>query len=394
MRVLVVHNRYRSATPSGENRVVEREIAELQRRDVDVATYLRSSDEIEMMPVRSRAGVALGPIRAPRARQDLARLLDTFRPDVVHVHNVFPLVSPAIIDQVHAGGIPVVHTAHSHALTCIKGRLFRDGRYCDDCVGRAFPYPGVVHGCYRGSRAQSAAMATGRWAHRRTWRSVDRVLAISGFQRDRLVEGGFDPARIAVKHNFVPDPGPPEVPAPERDRIVVFASRLEREKGTEALLDAWRRARLPAPWRLVVVGDGECRTLAERHAHEDTSIEMAGLLSADAVAALLARAAAAVVATSAPDPGPLAVPEALAHGTPVVAVDTGGVGELVGDGGTVCRPEALARTLARVPEMDLARIGARARSRYEHLFAPDVVMPQLIATYAEVVASRDDSTSS
>ena len=225
MRVLVVHNRYRSDAPSGENRVVEREVEELRARGLDVETHIRSSDEIDGMRVGQRVGVALGTIRVPGGAAELDRVLTAARPDLVHLHNVYPLVSPAIVPLAHRRSIPVVQTVHNYRHPCMSGWLHRDDRYCDDCVGRRFPLPGVVHGCYRGSRAQSLAMAAGRWRHQGTWRAVDRMLAISGFVRDRLLDDGFAPERVAVKHNFVPDPG--LVPDwSTRAPLVAFSARL------------------------------------------------------------------------------------------------------------------------------------------------------------------------
>jgi len=389
MRVLVVHNRYRSDAPSGENRVVEREVAELRARGVDVVAHIRSSDEIDGMPLARRAGVALGTVRAPGGVAALERLLAEARPDVLHLHNVYPLVSPAIVTVAHRHAIPVVQTVHNYRHPCMSGWLQRDDRYCDDCVGRRLPLPGVVHGCYRGSRTQSLAMAVGRWRHRDTWRSVDRMLAISGFVRDRLLDDGFAPERVVVKHNFVPDPRGWNPESTTREPVAVFAARLADEKGVDVLLDAWTAARLPSPWRLVIAGDGPRRALVEDAARRDPSIESTGMLTADVLARLLGRAAVAVVASSAPDPGTLAVPEALACGTPVIAVDVGGVGELVGDAGRLAPLGALAETLATLASpastAELAALGVKARARYESTFAPDVVMPRLLATYTDVI---------
>lgn len=389
MRVLVVHNRYRSDSPSGENRVVEREVEELRNRGIDVVAHLRSSDEIAPMPALRRAAVAVGPIRTPGGTAALDGVLATAGPDVVHVHNVYPLVSPAIVALAHRRGIPVVQTVHNYRHVCMSGWLYRDERYCDDCVGRRFPLPGVAHGCYRGSRVQSTAMALGRWRHRDTWRSVDRLLAITDFVRDRLVDDGFDAARLSVKHNFVPDPGPAPGDWGAREHVVCFAARLSAEKGVDVLLDAWRRARLGRPWRLVIAGDGPSRILVEQAARADPSIEVVGQLAADGVGQLLQRARVAVVASSAADPGTLAVPEAFAHGTPVIAVDAGGVGELVGAAGRRTTREGLVDELARLGSSAAAAefggLAGAARARYESTFAPGVVMPQLLETYEMVI---------
>src|SRR5581483_7496913 len=177
MKVVVAHNRYSSAQPSGENTVVDAQIAQLRAAGVEVVPFLRSSDEIGALPATQKALLPLGPIVAPGSVAALRRLIRAERPDLVHLHNPYPLISPWIVRTAHAHGLPVVQTVHNYRQVCAPGLYFRDGRICTDCKGRAFPLPAVVHSCYRGSRAQSAVMATALTVHRGTWRSVDRYVA-------------------------------------------------------------------------------------------------------------------------------------------------------------------------------------------------------------------------
>src|SRR2546423_4370592 len=160
MKVLVAHNRYSSAQPSGENTVVDAEIAQLRGAGVEVVPFLRSSDEIGSLPLAQKAMLPLGPIIAPPAVKALKGLIKTERPDVLHLHNPYPLLSPWIVRTAQAHGLPVVQTVHNYRQVCANGLYFRDGHVCHDCRGRAVPLPPVVHACYRGSRAQSAPMAT------------------------------------------------------------------------------------------------------------------------------------------------------------------------------------------------------------------------------------------
>ncbi|MFD0442924.1 glycosyltransferase [Streptomyces indonesiensis] len=208
MHVLVVHNRYGSAQPSGENKVVDQEVELLRAASHQVGVFERRSDDIA---ARSLLGKATVPLLVPwnrAVRAELAARLRAERPDVVHVHNVFPLLSPAVLAacadsrrarrrhaaQLHPG-LPSGHAATGTA------------RPCAECVGSA-PLPAVRHGCYRNSRLATVPLAVSLSVNRRRWWSgVERFFCISAAQRDVLVRAGMPAERLAVKHNFVPDPG-------------------------------------------------------------------------------------------------------------------------------------------------------------------------------------------
>src|SRR5262245_30491549 len=153
MKVVIAHNRYSSAQPSGENTIVDAEIGQLTAAGVTVLPFIRSSDEIGTLSLAGKAMLPLSPVWAPGAQRDLAALLDRERPDVFHLHNPYPLLSPWVVRTAHAHGVPVVQTVHNYRQVCASGLYFRDGAICRDCRGRAFALPAIRHACYRGSRA-------------------------------------------------------------------------------------------------------------------------------------------------------------------------------------------------------------------------------------------------
>ncbi|GAA4678883.1 glycosyltransferase family 4 protein [Phytohabitans rumicis] len=381
MKVVVAHNRYRAAQPSGENTIVDLEIAQLAAAGVTVLPFLRSSDEIADLPKASKALLPLAPIYAPGAQRDLAALIQEHRPDVLHLHNPYPLLSPWVVRTAHRHGVPVVQTVHNYRQVCASGLYFRDGGICQDCRGRFVGVPAVVHRCYRGSRAQSALMATALAVHRPTWRSVDRYIALTEAIAEHLRDYGIPDDRIVVKPNSVPDPG---APAPLGDGFL-FLGRLSPEKGVGLLLDAWRRHPDGAVGRLRIAGDGELRGLVEEAAASRDDVEFLGVLDRDGVRAAV-RDAAVVLATSTwHDVLPTVVIEALAAGRPVLGTALGGIPYLVGEAGWIVPPdpEALAAALPAVLA-GAAPLSQVARSRYEHTFHPDVVTKRLIEVYAEM----------
>ncbi|RKF24268.1 glycosyltransferase [Micromonospora globbae] len=423
MRIVVAHNRYREAQPSGENTIVDAEIAQLTAAGVEVLPFLRSSDEIPTMPRTAKALLPVSPIYAPRAQQQLSRLIEEHRPDVLHLHNPYPLLSPWVVRTAHRHGVPVVQTVHNYRQVCSSGLYFRDGVICQDCRGRALGVPAIVHRCYRGSRAQSALMATTLAVHRPTWRSVDRFVALTSAVADHLRDYGIPDERIVVKPNGIPDPGRP---APLGDGFL-FLGRLSPEKGLDLLLDAWRRHPDGALGPLRIAGDGELRPLAEAAAEERGDVTFLGPLDRAGVRAAL-EASAVVLATSTwHDVLPTVIIEALASGRPVLGTALGGIpylvgadtprepagtgparvasavpgdgratlptGAVTGEAGWVVPPEPAALAAA----LPLARAGAAtlsaaARARYERTFHPDVVTGQLVDVYAGLMSARTPAT--
>ncbi|HEX2774056.1 MAG TPA: glycosyltransferase, partial [Micromonosporaceae bacterium] len=377
----VAHNRYRQAQPSGENTAVDAEIEQLRAAGVQIVPFLRSSDEIPAMAATAKALLPISPIYAPGAQQDLSRLIAEHRPDVLHLHNPYPLLSPWVVRTAHRHGVPVVQTVHNYRQVCSSGLYFRDGMICHDCRGRAFGLPAVVHRCYRGSRAQSAVMATALAVHRPTWRSVDRYIALTSAVAEHLRGYGIAPERIVVKPNAIADPGPP---APLGAGFLYFG-RLSPEKGLGLLLDAWRRHPDGSLGPLRIAGDGELRPLAEAAAAERADVEYLGRLGRSGVAAALAATAVVLAVPIWHDVLPSVVIEALAAGRPVLGTALGGVPYLVGDAGwTVpADPAALAAALPAALA-GASALAPAARARYEHTFHPDVVTKQLIDIYASL----------
>ncbi|MBC7272041.1 MAG: glycosyltransferase, partial [Streptomyces sp.] len=233
MHVLVVHNRYASAQPSGENKVVDQEVALLREGGHRVEVFERRSDDIAARSLPGKATVPLLVPWNPAVRRELTARLRADRPDVVHVHNVFPLLSPAVLAACADAGVPAVATLHNYTQVCPPGTLQRDGRPCAECVGST-PLPAVRHGCYRGSRLATVPLAVSLSVNRRRWWSgVRRFLCISAAQRDVLVRSGMPSERLAVKHNFVPDPQARRTGAGEH---LLYLGRLAEPKGVRLLM--------------------------------------------------------------------------------------------------------------------------------------------------------------
>jgi len=379
MRVLVVHNFYRSSAPSGENQLVRAEVGLLRDGGVDVVEMFEDSDTIPD-GVAGALRAAPGPVYSPTGVRRFTRLLRESRPDVVHLHQVMPLVSPWVVRVAARYDVPVVHTVHAYRHTCVNGVHLRDGHVCTDCVGTRLNLPSVRHGCYRGSRLQTLPVTVGLDLHRRTWRDgVARFLALTPFMRDMLIAGGLPADRITVRPTWVPDPGVAGTPG----RDVLFVGRLDEAKGVDRLLDAWVRGGAASGRTLVVIGDGPLRSTVT-DAERTGSVRWLGQVPGDQVAAAMAEAAYVVVPSRVFEGYPLVVAESFARGRPVLTVSGGSVGTIVDETtGWVVEPtvDALAAAIAAITDDEAAARGKAARTAYELNNTPERGLDALQQVY-------------
>lgn len=397
MKVLVAHNRYRSGTPSGENRVVDAEREALTAAGHDVVGFEMHSDDISAWPLPRKATLAARVIWNQAAYRSLAHTLGEYRPDVVHVHNTFPLLSPAILYACRQARVPVVLTVHNYRLSCASGDFFRDGVICHACErGPRVPIPAVLHGCYRGSRAATLPAALAIGAHRSGWRSlVSAYVFISAAQRDLLSGLRLPPDRVFVAYNLVPrQQNSQRLP---RLPVALYAGRLEEAKGVRLLMSAWDRFCRAAPdagLRLLIAGTGSLDREVTGWAATRPSVEIFGHVPGGRCAELMAQARAVIVPSLWQEPFGLVVVEAMAVGTPPIASAHGSFAELITPGldGVLYPPEdadALALVLADVAaDPDRYRsYGDQARVSYEQRFNPDRHVDRLVEIYRFAISN-------
>lgn len=382
LRVLLVHNTYQHR--GGEDTVFESERLMLASRGHAIETYERRNDDIA---AASRVALLRDTFWSRRTVQEVGVLLEHFRPDVVHVHNTFPLVSPSLYAAARAHCVPVVQTLHNFRLLCPQAMLLRQGRVCEDCVGKT-PWRAVVHRCYRDSATQSAALAGMLQFHR--WRGtfdrdVTLYIALNAFCRDKFVEGGLPAERIRVKPNFIRDPGPPAWDEPREG--LLFVGRLSPEKGVDTLLDAVTRRVGSAPVRLAGAGPMHPRVAAV------SGVRALGSLKSAQVLARMRQALALVLPSICFDSFPMTLVEAFASGTPVIASRLGALQQLVEDGvtGLLFQPGNAADLAAKLdwaehhPEA-MQRMGRAARAQYEQAWGEEVNHRILTSIYDEALA--------
>lgn len=398
MRVLLVHGRYRSVAPSGENSVVDQESSALRAAGHHVEHFERHSDAIAEWSLPRKATLPAVSLWNAGVRRDLSRRLEQVRPDVVHLHNTFPLLSPSVLHACRDARVPVVATIHNYKLLCASGDFFRDGSPCHACAS-GHPAPALRHGCYRGSRVATVPVVAGQVLHRSAWRRlVAAYIFISASQRDLMQELALPPDRVFVKHNLVPASraATPASTGEPRRHQVVFLGRLDAAKGVPFLMRAWDTFRSLEPastLRLVIAGGGPLDEAVRSWATGHDSVDVAGLLSPDDAARLLRRSVAALVPSQWEETFGLVAAEAMAAGVAPIAPARGSFPELITPGvdGALFTPgdaTALARTLDDVDRLPgrYVELGRRGRETYDKRFHPTTNIDELVAVYRFAVA--------
>jgi glycosyltransferase involved in cell wall biosynthesis len=389
MKILQLHNR--QLMRGGADSVVEREAAALTRRGHEVRQLFADNADVERIgTLRSGMKAIWNLEMSRRLRADIR----TFRPDVVHVHTPFPIMSPAVFRVAHAEGVRTVATVHSFRYSCVAATFLRDGKTCTECIGKTLKTPAVRHRCYKGGTASSAALAAGLSLHHSigTLRHrVDLFLALTQFMADRLIEDGIPPDRVTMKPNFVPDIASS---TRGRDGSILFAGRLVPEKGVHTLLNGWEL--IDQPLKLTIVGDGPMRQEVESAARRNDNIDFRGWLDPPQLHALLAQAAAVVVPSTWHEAGvPLSVLESFSAGTPVITSDLPNLSEAVtpGENGVRFRtgdPTSLAKAIVAIAEdSDPQRLRLGARATFLRRYSEDLVMRQLEGLYRLVIGQAE-----
>jgi glycosyltransferase involved in cell wall biosynthesis len=390
-KVISVHNRY--LMPGGEDQVFESEARLLK----DWGHQVTQVQEQTTYPdgLVKKLGMAVDCVWSRRWHRQFRHLLRVSRPDVVHIHNFFPLISPSVYYACRREGVPVVQTLHNYRLLCASAELYRDGKVCEECLHHGLRR-GVRYGCYQGSKPGTAVLSLMVGLHRRlrTWTNmVDCYIALTDFARRKLIEGGLPAGRIRVKPNFVlPDPGPKE----GSGDYALFVGRLVTAKGVPSMLKAW--AQIPGRIPLAIAGDGPCREQLESQLKDGKlpSVTYLGRLSRPDTLAAMKKARFLIFPSEWYEGFPVTIAESFACGVPVICSRLGSMQEIVTDGSTglhfrAGEPEDLATKVQwaweHPEEMDA--MGRRARQEFQKKYTATCNIRMLEEIYEFAIASRN-----
>jgi glycosyltransferase involved in cell wall biosynthesis len=389
LKIVIVHNAYQQA--GGEDVVVRAEKALLHRAGDEVNQYLRHNNEIKSGGSCYHITLGFRTVWSSGARNELHWLLKEWKPDIVHFHNTFPLISPSAYYACRELGVPVVQTLHNYRLFCASGAFFRDGQVCEDCLMKN-RWQAVRHACYRQSRVASATVVAMLSFHHwyGTWKKlVDRYIALSEFSRAKFVEAGLPAEKIVVKPNFVLPV--PEAKTASRD-YAIFVGRLSEEKGLRTLLQAWRQVN--HKYALRIIGDGPLFNDLQSEISRSgfSNVHLYGRLPREASLEVLQGAKVLILPSNCYENFPMTIAEAYACGTPVIASRLGAMQEIVHDGRTGLHfvpgdADDLAKKVERAwahPD-EMREMGRNARMEYEAKYTPERNYKILIEVYRQAM---------
>jgi glycosyltransferase involved in cell wall biosynthesis len=383
LKVLLVHNSYRQ--PGGEDQVVNAEADLLRSHGHEVLLYQATNADIQN-PL-----TVLGQVVWNQTSfRELRALVQQSQPDVVHVHNTFPVISPAALYAAAEERIPVVHTLHNYRLLCPAATLYRDGHVCEDCVDSRNFLPAVLHACYRQSRLTTAAAAVTLTAHRlaRSWqRHVAAYIALTEFARQKFVESGFDRCKMYVKPNFIRlDPGM----GSGTGGYALFVGRLTEEKGIATLLRAWKQ--LGDRFRLEIIGEGPLSSDVKAAQLTMPNLRWHGWLPKDQVLARMQRANMLIMPSEWYEGFPVTLLEAFATGLPAIVSHIGSLAGLVAEEktgvqfetGNAAELAGKIRFLFANPEL-LSQMRLACREEYEKKYTAEANYAILSGIYSAVL---------
>jgi glycosyltransferase involved in cell wall biosynthesis len=396
MKILILHNRYQHA--GGEDAVFQAEVNLLAEYGHVVETLVFDNSDIHSFVDKLKIG--FGSSYNPASAAKLEHSIHGFLPDIIHVHNFFPVASPAVFYVAEKQNIPIVQTLHNYRLLCSNALFFRDGKVCEDCYGKAVPLDGIRQGCYRSSKLQTASLVMMTALHNRlgTWQNrVAQYIALTEFARQKFLGShlGLDPSQVSVKPNFSFDPA--LVMPDQKSDFFLYVGRLSVEKGIVPFLEAVRDIHCPVK----ILGNGpfveQVQALSDQYSH----IEFLGYRSKDEVLALLKQARALIFPSICYEGFPVSVVEALACGTPVVASNIGGIPEIITDlqngllfeAGNIRQMVDTIKLISQEDEL-WRSMCFNARKTYEARYTPEQNYQMLIQVYRQAIRSLDAKKSS
>jgi glycosyltransferase involved in cell wall biosynthesis len=384
-KILIVHNCYQQA--GGEDTVVAAETELLINHGHQVELWKVDNKDLPG-GLRGKIKAALSTSYSSTSKAIAREKLRHFKPDIVHVHNFFPQISPSVYDACAEENVPVVQTLHNYRLICPGALLLRDGKVCELCVTGS-PYHAALYGCYRGSKAGSLVVAHMVAQHRdqQTWNhKVSRFIALTEFAKAKFVEAGFPAHKIAIKPNFVKPHASEALRNKPSSPYALFVGRLSEEKGIKTLAKAWQK--LDGCCKLKVVGDGALKPLLENN----SNIETLGFQNQASIHELMQNATFLVMPSECYETFGMVLIESFSHGLPVIASNLGAMSEIVSDceTGLLFEPsnsDELAnkvRWLVSNPE-ERQRMGMNAKAVYLSNYTPDHNLQLLLDIYGEAL---------
>ena len=384
MKILIVHNKYKLC--GGEERVFNNEVRLLEKNGNKVEKIIVDNTEINTIFSIIRTGIL--SFYNPVSSKMIRNTVDEFDPDLIHIHNFFPLISPSVFFRRSRKTIPVVMTLHNYRLVCANAMLFRKNDICEKCVKKKIPLMGILYKCYRNSALQTLTVVLIVAFHKfiGTWKNrVNKYICLTEFQKRKILESSLNlkEDQIEVKTNFVFDQG---FEIYKRNSFYIYVGRIDIEKGVETIVEAFRGTE----YKLKIIGQGSNQEYIKNICESNENIEFLGARDHGFVMMQMKIARGLIFPSKIYEGFPMVITEALSCGTPVITSDIGSQAEIITDGfnGLQFRmndPEDLRRKVEILSSITDNLMSKNARETYTTFYNEKENYKQLINIYKEVL---------
>ncbi len=387
MKILLIHNTYQQK--GGEDSVFENEYKLLNEKNI-VEKLLFNNNDIKSPLDKLKVG--FNSIYNKNSAKIVKEKIEEFNPDIIHVHNFFPVASPSIFYSANQFNIPIVMTLHNYRLICPNALLFHNNKICEKCINKSFAINGVLNGCYRESKVQTFALAFMSYIHkkRKTWNNrVDKYIALTNFAKDKILNSSLnlDKNQIIVKPNFVEDNGFDY----DKEEYFLFIGRLSIEKGIELLLRSFENSNK----KLLIIGGGPLETIVKESVKKNTNIKYLGFQNKKFIIDKLKKAKALIFTSIWYEGMPMTILESFSTGTPVIAPNIGGPNEIVKDyiNGLIYKANNLNSLSTKIDMLASnsnihKQLCLEARNFYEQKYSVKKNYEFLINIYKEVISDE------
>ena len=392
MKILLVHNFYNMKINSGENNVVENELNLLRNSGHEVLLYSQINEPNQKFSKVELFEMGIRFISGSGSSEEIIQILQREKFDVCHIHNIFPLIGSQVISQIHEAQIPIVQTIHNFRYRCGAGVNSRNGKVCLDCSKNFGKIQLIVHKCYRDSYVQSAAMYFAQSKYVEKMKLVSIFIVLSAYAKQEIIKFGIPENAIRIKQNFA---NRNIFPQKKFSKSVVYAGRLEKEKGVQLLLKSWIESNASQfGWTLKIAGAGSLEGEVEELARNSKGVQYLGLLSKSQLAQEITDCSFSIITSQMLENCPMQIVESLAVSTPVIFRPNESTNGFMNPSFSISLPENTENwkfIFDKLDSFDCIELSVAARAEYEEKYSPEVSLASLEEIYRRVQFPEEES---
>lgn len=394
MKVLIIHNKY--SNYGGEDKIVEQQYNIFKKNGIDVRLYCKDNNFINKFTKINKFKLIKEAYYSMQVEKELLIFLVDFKPDIIHIHNIYPLVSPVVYDLFSKMNIPIVQTLHNYRFICPNGLMFNNNIVCEKCLQKDSYYHCFFNKCYHNSYVQSLwyADVIRRANNKGLFNKINKFIALNIFVKDKMVKKGFDSSKIRVIPNCIIN-NDNNFPDYYKEDYYIFIGRLSNEKGITTLVKAFTKMK---NIKLKIVGDGPLKEAINAYLkHNDlNNIELLGFKKGQEKEELISKAKAIIIPSECYENFPTVVLEAFSFGTLAIASSVGGLQYMIEENynGVKFSAGNFYELKEKISLLDIdsdriLKLSKNAYDTYKKLYTEDTYYKSHMNLYKELLDRKD-----